>query len=128
MDWGDGDPAPPEGVSPEDWYGPVYSDDPRFDERVTIRTGTATNLGGLPGYTGTKSVPKYIFRRDRFEIELCEDNQFRIPENDCECEEIMISSGDTGEEYGLPEVPEGYILFDGNVIPIIEDSDSITIE
>lgn len=51
--------------------------------------------------------------------EPCSEETFRNPENDCKC-----SSGSYDDEsIGIPEVPEGYILFDNNIIPIVDETE-----
>jgi len=122
MDWGIGDPGPPNGVNPEDWYGEVYVDDPRFDEEIYLAPGGPGGVGQV--------VKKYKFRGDRFEIfqNDCEEGQIRSPENDCNCTELTSSGFGSDEfdfgsdEFGLPELPEGFVLFDDKLIKI-EDNE-----
>jgi hypothetical protein len=49
----------------------------------------------------------------------CPEGFIRIPENNCSCEEL--NSSGSYDDIGIPEVPEGYILFDGNVIRLIDE-------
>lgn len=84
--------------------GPVNADDPRFDQKIFIPPTGPASMGVW--------VPKYQFRYDRYDwYTPCTGNQRRIPENDCKCSGSYSNSG-------IPEVPEGWIYYDKNLIPL----------
>lgn len=51
------------------------------------------------------------------DLSECPDGYIRTPEEDCLCEPISSGSYDSG----IPELPEGYILFDNQVLLIGDD-------
>jgi hypothetical protein len=100
MDWTANDGAESE--------GPVYSDDARFDKKVYL---PPSGPGGIGKY-----VPAYRFRADRYEAyeSSCDEPFIRDPDDDCKC------SG-SYENIGIPEVPPGYVLYDGDVVLISDN-------
>lgn len=94
--------------------GPVSPEDERFSKTIYI---PASGPGGKGFFT-----PMYRFRADRLIYEGCPENSMRILEKNCECECLDCSGSyfEDNNDYGIPEVPEGYILYDNTLIPLTD--------
>ena len=114
MDWTRKDGPDPR-LSADNPVVPVYVDDERF-------AGVVENItpGGPGGVGGLKLIVKFKFRPDRIEFPEtpCEENEVRLVSNSCEC-----SSGSYDDDESV-DAPEGYVYFDGKLIPIVEDDSS----